>query len=39
MGFTRIVLPQHNLSSVTPRQGVELLGAKTVREAFELIQG
>jgi DNA repair protein RadA/Sms len=39
MGFTRIVLPQHNVPSVTPRQGVKLLGAKTVREAFEMILG
>ena len=39
MGFTRVILPKHNLSSVTPRDGVELVGVSSVREAFEAVQG
>ncbi|MBQ9860423.1 MAG: DNA repair protein RadA [Clostridia bacterium] len=37
MGFERVILPYHNLSSVTPREGIELIGVRTVREAFEAI--
>ncbi len=39
MGFSRIILPKHNLSSVTPREGVELIGVSSMREAFEAVQG
>ena len=38
MGFRRIILPYHNLSSVTKRPEIEVVGARTVREAFEEIQ-
>ena len=38
MGFSRVILPKHNLSSVAPRDGVELVGVSTVREAFEAVQ-
>lgn len=38
MGFRRIILPHHNLPSVTKRSGIEIVGARTVREAFEEIQ-
>ena len=37
MGFERIVVPHHNLSAITPRQGIEIIGVRTVREAFEEI--
>ncbi len=35
MGFERIILPQHNAKAVTLRQGIEIVGVTTVREAFE----
>ena len=39
MGFTRVILPRHNAKSVTKREGVEIIGVGTVREAFEAISG
>lgn len=38
MGFKRVIVPHHNLSSITKRDNVEVVGVKTVREAFEEIQ-
>ena len=38
MGFRRVLIPHHNLSSVVNRENVEVIGVKTVREAFEEIQ-
>ena len=38
MGFRRIIIPYHNISSVTKRAEVEIIGVRTVREAFEEIQ-
>lgn len=38
MGFKRVIVPHHNLSSITKRDHVEVVGVKTVREAFEEIQ-
>lgn len=38
MGFTRIIVPYHNVSNITERDGVTIIGARTVREAFEAIQ-
>ncbi len=37
LGFSRIVLPYHNLSRVKAPQGVELIGVRNVREAFEAL--
>ena len=39
MGFRRVIVPYHNLSSIVSREGIEVIGVKTVREAFEEIQG
>ena len=38
MGFRRVLIPHHNLSSVVNRENIEVIGVKTVREAFEEIQ-
>lgn len=37
MGFSRIIVPQHNLPNILPRSNIQVIGARTVREAFELI--
>ena len=37
LGFSRIVLPFHNLSRVSSPEGVELIGVINVREAFEAL--
>ena len=38
MGFRRVIIPYHNLSGITKRDDVTVVGVKTVREAFEEIQ-
>lgn len=38
MGFHRVVIPYHNLSGIVKRNDIEVIGVKTVREAFEEIQ-
>ncbi|MBQ1950499.1 MAG: DNA repair protein RadA [Clostridia bacterium] len=38
MGFKRVILPAHNLSSVAKRDTIQLIGVHTVREAFEAMQ-
>lgn len=38
MGFKRVIVPHHNLSSLTARRDIAVIGVKTVREAFEEIQ-
>lgn len=38
LGFKRIIVPHHNLKSVTPRQDVVVVGVRTVREAYEEMQ-
>lgn len=38
MGFHRVIVPYHNLSGITKRDDVTVVGVKTVREAFEEIQ-
>ena len=35
LGFTRCVLPYYSLKNVSGDYGIELIGVKTVREAFE----
>ncbi len=37
MGFKRVVLPQHNIKSISKRQDIEIIGVKTIREAYEVI--
>lgn len=37
MGFRRVIVPYHNLSSIVKRDDVQVIGVKTVREAFEEI--
>lgn len=38
MGFKKVIIPHHNLTSVTKRNDIEVVGVRTVREAFEEIQ-
>ena len=38
LGFTRIILPTHNLDGLLSPDGVTLVGVRTVREAYEAIQ-
>ena len=38
MGFRRVIVPHHNLSGIVKRDDIEIVGVKTVREAFEEIQ-
>lgn len=38
MGFRRVIVPYHNLSSIVGRDNIEVIGVKTVRESFEKIQ-
>lgn len=35
LGFTRCVLPYHNLKNLSNTAGIEIIGAKNIREAFE----
>ena len=35
LGFTRCVLPYHNQKSLTKRDDMEIVGARTIREAYE----
>ena len=39
MGFKRVLVPHHSLSAIVKRDNIEVVGVKTVREAFEEIQG
>ena len=38
MGFTRIIVPYHNLNTISVRDGITVVGVRTVREAFEEMQ-
>ncbi len=38
MGFKRVIIPYHNLKSVTPRQDITIVGVRTIRDAYEEIQ-
>ena len=35
LGFTRVLVPYHNLKSLSPRSDIEVVGVRTVREAYE----
>ena len=37
MGFKRVVIPYHNLKSVSKRADIEIIGVRTIREAYEVI--
>lgn len=37
LGFTRVLVPAHNLKSLTKRADIEIIGVHTVREAYELL--
>ena len=39
LGFTRIIIPHHNLRDIGQHPGIEVVGVKDVREAFEAIGG
>ena len=39
MGFKKVIIPHHNHKNITQKENVEIIGVKTVREAFEAIQG
>lgn len=35
MGFTRCILPYHSLKNLSSHHGIEIIGAKNIREAYE----
>ena len=35
LGFSRVIVPQHNLKSLAPRRDIEIVGVRDVREAYE----
>lgn len=35
LGFTKILVPYHNLKSISPRSDIQIIGVKTVRDAYE----
>lgn len=37
LGFTRVILPWHNVKSLISREEVEIVGVHTVREAYEAL--
>ena len=37
MGFKKVIIPHHNLKNITPRTDIEIIGVKTVRDAFEAL--
>ncbi len=37
LGFSRIIIPYHNLKNVKPPNNVELIGVKNIREAFDAL--
>ncbi len=39
LGFTRILLPAHNMKGLEAPNGVTLIGVRTVREAYEAVTG
>ena len=38
MGFSRVLVPHHNLSQITRRDGITVIGVRTVRDAVEAMQ-
>lgn len=39
LGFGKVILPWHNLKTITKREDVAIVGVKTVREAYEELNG
>ena len=37
MGFTRVILPYHNVQSMAKRTDLELIGVRSIREAYEAL--
>ena len=37
LGFTRVLLPYANLTSVTKRDGVTVIGVRNIREAYDAL--
>lgn len=37
LGFTRVILPYHNLKSLGKRTDIELVGVRTLRDAYEAL--
>ena len=37
LGFKKVLLPYHNLQGLAPRNDIEIVGVKTVRDAFEAL--
>jgi DNA repair protein RadA/Sms len=37
MGFKCVIVPHHNLKSLTKRTDIQVIGVRTVREAYEVI--
>ena len=37
LGFKKVLLPAHNLNGLAPRNDIEIVGVKTVRDAFEAL--
>lgn len=37
LGFSKVLVPHHNLKSLTPRDDIEVIGVSTVREAYEAV--
>ena len=38
LGFTKVILPYHNLKSLQKRGDIELVGVRTVRDAYEALK-
>lgn len=39
MGFSEVLVPYHNLKSISPRVDITITGVKTVRDAYDKIRG
>ena len=37
LGFKKVLIPAHNLNGLAPRGDIEIIGVKTVRDAFEAL--
>lgn len=37
LGFTRVLVPYHNVKTLSPRQDIQVVGVKTVRDAYEAL--
>ena len=38
LGFKRVIVPYHNLKSITKREDIRVIGVRTLREAYEEVQ-